>query len=64
MEVPVKETINNTMSSQVFDGKVFTPVDPAAVVGTPVPPSPAGNGQIFVSVVSYRGTLRLGRFNN
>lgn len=47
------------MAPQVFDSAtgVMTPVDSGAVAGTPVPPvMGGGDGMIFVSVVTYRGT--------
>jgi hypothetical protein len=46
------------MAPQVIDSTtgITTAVDSSAVAGTPVPPAEGGNGKIFVSVVSYRGT--------
>lgn len=46
------------MAPQVFDSTtgIITTVDSSAVAGTPVPPVEGGNGKIFVSVVTYRGT--------
>lgn len=50
------------MAPQVFDSTtgVVTAVDSEAVAGTPVPPVKGGDGKIFVSVVSYRGTNESG----
>jgi hypothetical protein len=42
--------------AQVFDGKRLIPVTTESNAEVkPIPPAPAGDGSIFVSVVTYRG---------
>jgi hypothetical protein len=48
-----------TSGPRVFDGQQWVSVtDASTASGKPIPPEKDGDGSIFVSIVSYRGTLR------
>jgi len=54
---PVNDrTTRQTMTGSVFDGYKTRSVDASQVAGSPPKPILGGNGNIFVSIVSYRGS--------